>query len=205
MQVKSLTALLLMLFMSACGTGEKTMIRNSVTRHLETYPASRLQDLYKSYFQDYFGPGHLINNAAGARKYLEYELAQDDYKDTVMIFPTGYRENFLRVNLQLIKDGTIPLSMFLEEFIESANAVKGIPMDEWKEEWSKILSVIEEVAPDLPGFEEDRESIDALLAGGEYVMHHSQAFTDAYHPHYRIIHKEVFEEYFEEYLPGSIE
>jgi len=200
MNTRWLLSVLLLILLPACGPGEEGMIRQSVSRHMEIYPSSTLQDLYKSYFQDYFGPGHMIENPEAAWKYLEYELAQDDYTDTVMLFPTGYKGNFVRVNLQLIKDGTLPGTTFMEEFIKSANAVKGISMDEWKTEWARILAVIEDTSPGLPGFEEDRRQIDALLQAGEYVVHHSSLFMETYHPHYRIIHRDVFETHFSSYL-----
>lgn len=197
---KWLMTALFMFFISSCGSGEKTLIKQSVSRHLDSYPSSTLQDLYKFYFQDYFGPGHMINDPVAAEKYLDYELKQDDYKDTVMLFPTGYKGNFVRVNLQLIKEGTLSKTVFMEHFIRSANAVSGISMEQWREEWGRILGVIREVAPGLPGFEADRQRIDSLLERGEYVVHHSPLFMDTYHPHYRIIHRNLFEENFSSYV-----
>jgi hypothetical protein len=40
---------------------------------------------------------------------------------------------------------------------------------------------------------EDRAEIEALIQGGDYVMHHSQRFNDYYQPHYRIIERNIFE------------
>lgn len=196
MKTRWLLTCFLLVLIPACGPGEEELIRKSVVRHMEVYPFSTLQDLYKSYFQDYFGPGHMIGNPETAWNYLEYELAQIDYTDTVMLFPTGYRGNFVRVNLQLIRNGTLPTTAFMEEFIRSANAVTGISMEDWKKEWEKILAVIRVSSPGLPGFEEDRRYIDSLLAEGEYVVHHSKLFMETYHPHYRIIHRDVFEAHF---------
>ena len=42
------------------------------------FPKSTLQDLYKSFFQDRFGPGHIIADEASAMRYLQYELATMD-------------------------------------------------------------------------------------------------------------------------------
>ena len=201
MKTRWLLTVFLLIFIPACGPGKKEMISESVIRHMEIYPFSTLQDLYKSYFQDYFGPGHMIGNPDAAWKYLEYELEQDDYTDTVMLFPTGYKGNFVRVNLQLIRNGALPATAFMEEFIKSANAVTGISMEAWKKEWGKILAVIGEMSPGLPGFEGDRRYIDSLLAEGEYMVHHSQLFMETYHPHYRIIHRDVFEAHFSSCQP----
>ncbi|MEX0987037.1 MAG: hypothetical protein WD052_06120 [Bacteroidales bacterium] len=200
MRIKLLLFLLVLLFLSACRDQQTEIIRASVEKKLALYPKSTLCDLYKSYFQDYFGPGHLIHDTAGARRYMEYELGMDDYRDTVMLSLTGYKGNFYRVNLQLIKDGTIPKHLFLNHFIESANAVEGISVETWKIEWDKIFVVIEAIAGDLPDFQEDKRFIETLINRGEYVVHHSEKYLEAYHPHYRIIHKPIFDEHLAGYL-----
>ena len=46
----------------------------------------------------------------------------------------------------------------------------------------------------LPHFESDSQAIEALLNQGEYVMHHSPEYSDAYQPHYRLIERTIFEE-----------
>ncbi len=189
-----------MVVLSSCISSEQKAIRESVNEKLSTYPESTLKDLYKSYFQDYFGPGHLLSNPEGARNYLEYELEMDDYKDTVLLDPTGYHSNFYRVNLVLVKNGTIPVDSFFHWFLKSTNSVESMDQEVWKEEWGIILSEIEELAPDLPGFQRDRHFIDSLLGAGGYVVHHSQQYMDAYHPHYRIIKKEVWDAHLKEWL-----
>ena len=45
----------------------------------------------------------------------------------------------------------------------------------------------------LEGFEEDSSYIHSLLEEGKYAVHHSKIYNDEYHPHYRIIEKEIFE------------
>lgn len=175
-------------------------IRDSVEQKLEDYPNSTLQDLYKSYFQDYFGPGHMIQDTSAAMRYLEYELGLDDYTDTILLDPTGYRGHFYRVNLVLIKNGTIPKDEFFNLFIRSVNSVEGISMEEWKMEWADILEEIKPYADQLQRFESDREYIDSLIKAGEYVVHHSELFLETYHPHYRIIHRDLFDQHLKKYL-----
>lgn len=45
----------------------------------------------------------------------------------------------------------------------------------------------------LPGYDTDKAAIDSLLSTGDYAFHHSDAFTNAYDPHYRIIRRDLFE------------
>mgnify|MGYP006902054586 CR=1 FL=1 len=189
-----------MTIFAGCRDNARKVIRDSVKDKLDTYPASTLRDLYKSYFQDYYGPGHLISDTTRARKYLEYELGLEDYKDTVMLDPAGYEGNFYRVNLLLLKEGTIPTDVFMKYFLESAGSVQPLPVPDWKKRWEVIQSEIDAVSPDLPGYAADREFIDSLLRQGEFVVHHSDLFIQTYHPHYRIIHREIFDEHLSGYL-----
>lgn len=38
---------------------------------MKTYPKSTLKDLYKNFFQDKFGPGHIISDTTSAGKFLK--------------------------------------------------------------------------------------------------------------------------------------
>ena len=185
--------------MSAC-SGHRKQIRESVEKKLSQYPASTLKDLYKSYFQDYFGPGHLIKDTAAAKGYLLHELEQAERFDTVLLEPTGYRHHFYRVNLVLVRDGIIPVDTFMHYFVRSVNSVKPITLQAWKKEWGVILEEIRDVRPGLANFSKDERFIDSLLQEGEYVAHHSRQYLEQYHPHYRLIHREIFDEHLSGYL-----
>lgn len=189
-----LTAVALLVVATAC-TGDDTRerIRQSVERQIERYPHSTLRDMYKNYFQDRFGPGHIIADEKAADNYLRYELENattmegDDYE------PTGYEERFMRVNLSVIADGRVPYDKYLSAFVRSVNGIEPITIEQWREEWAVIDEVINEMNLNLPDYEADRAEIWALLERGEYVMHHSKLFEQHYDPHYRIIEREIFQ------------
>ena len=189
-----LTAVALLVVATAC-TGDDTRerIRQSVERQMERYPHSTLRDLYKNYFQDRFGPGHIIADEKAADNYLRYELENsttmegDDYE------PTGYEERFLRVNLSVIADGRVPYDKYLSAFVRSVNGIEPITVEQWREEWKVIDEVINKMNLNLSNYEADRAEIWALLERGEYVMHHSKLFEQHYDPHYRIIEREIFQ------------
>lgn len=189
-----LTAVALLVVATAC-TGDSTRerIRQSVERQMERYPHSTLRDLYKNYFQDRFGPGHIIADEKAADNYLRYELENsttmegDDYE------PTGYEERFMRVNLSVIADGRVPYDKYLSAFVRSVNGIEPITIEQWREEWAVIDEVIAKMNLNLPNYEADRAEIWALLERGEYVMHHSKLFEQHYDPHYRIIEREIFQ------------
>ena len=189
-----LTAVALLVVATAC-TGDDTRerIHQSVERQMERYPHSTLRDLYKNYFQDRFGPGHIIADEKAADNYLRYELEHAAPMEGNDYEPTGYEERFMRVNLSVIADGRVPYDKYLSAFVRSVNGIEPITIEQWREEWKVIDEVIAKMNLNLPNYEADRAEIWALLERGEYVMHHSKLFEQHYDPHYRIIEREIFQ------------
>jgi hypothetical protein len=161
-----------------------------VKAELDRYPQQQLIDIYKTFFQGYFGPAHLISDANSAAEYIRQEIADandfEDY-DFVPLPPDG---KFLRASLKLIKENKISLENFTAAFVKSAKPTSKADIEKWKKHWPKILAEIEKQKPDIPRFQEDKAFISSLLAKNEYVVHHSDEFIEKYHPHYRVINAE---------------
>lgn len=200
--MKRLLLFLAFVFVAAQGCTQdydRYLIRESIEYQMRTYPESTLKDLYKSFFQDAFGPGHLAGEGDEARSAMEAYLqnecssSMEDENKCPLYERTGWQGNFYRVNLSVINDGTVPLPVFLDAFMDSAGSFTLPDIDDWKKEWRTILSEIRKVSPDLPDFKKDKKEIDELLAGGQYESHHSEEYNSAYHPHYRLIEKSIFE------------
>ncbi|MCC8095894.1 MAG: hypothetical protein LIP05_11390 [Tannerellaceae bacterium] len=117
-------------------------VRTAVERQITTYPKSTLKDLYKNFFQDKYGPGHIISDTTGAGNYLRRELSTMTSSDGELVEPTGWEGNFYRVNLSLIKEGRIPYDVFFDAFIRSVNGIEPPPVPVWKEEWENIEIII---------------------------------------------------------------
>ena len=184
----------MMLFLSCNRTNPThAKIRHSVERQLELYPESTLRDLYKNFFQDRFGPGHIIADNTAADRYLRYELNAAEGFEGLDYEPTGYEGRFYRVNLGVIADGRVPYEKYFDAFVRSVNNIKPISIEQWRTEWHEIDSVIMSMGLQLENYSADRAEIKALIDGGDYVMHHSQRFNDHYQPHYRIIERTIFE------------
>lgn len=175
-------------------------VRDAVVRQMDTYPRSTLKDLYKNFFQDKFGPGHLIADTTAAAAYIRRELNEFTTSDGLLLEETGWEGHFYRVNLSLIKDGTIPYAAFFDAFVLSVNSIVPVTVEAWRIEWGQIERIIADMNLALPDYEEDRVSIDKRLQLGEYVGHHSKQFEEHYSPHYRIISKEIFEKELRHYL-----
>lgn len=186
--------LLLCLSLSAAEKPDFEMaVRAAVSCQMQTYPKSTLKDLYKNFFQDKFGPGHIIGDTAAAGNYLRRELASYTECTGDIAEPTGWEGNFLRVNLSVIKTGQIPYNTFFDAFVRSVNGIQPVTVAEWKKEWFQIEAIIRSMKLTLPGYEADRKEIEERLDRGEYVGHHSKVFEETYSPHYRIVSREIFE------------
>lgn len=196
MRKNQILYLFLLICLTVQGADKKAFdraVRSAVERQMQRYPKSTLKDLYKNFFQDKFGPGHLIGDTVAAGNYLRKELASYTVVSGEVAEPTGWEGNFLRVNLSVIKTGQIPYPVFFDAFVRSVNGISPMPVSEWQKEWEQIEAVIRSMKLSLPDYEADRKEIDDRLNKGEYVGHHSRVFEDTYTPHYRIIRKDIFE------------
>lgn len=172
---------------------KEQLVRRAVAWQMSEYPQSTLRDLYKNFFQDRFGPGHLLGDTAAAGKYLRSELASAKTFTQAYYEPTGYLGNLYRVNLKVIREGLVPYDVFFDAFVRSMRRTTMMPIDEWKVEWAGIQGVIDAMKLSLPHYDDDKAYIADLLSRDEYVVDHSDAYLQAYDPHYRIIEKYIFE------------
>lgn len=186
-------ATLLLLSLVSCQSNfDKQAIEASVEEQYATYPEMHLQDFYKNFFQDRFGPGHFISDREAALAAINKELAQADTIGCQATELCGWRHNFVRVSLSVVRDSLITAEQLADALMGSAKAVSDEDLRQWKEEWTFILSIIEQKHPNLPDFNQERQSIQQAFASGQYVFHHSKAFNNAYHPHYRLISVEQY-------------
>lgn len=191
--VTYITTLLVLFSFMACGNqGKKEVIEKAVERMLADYPNSTLQDIYKSFFQDRFGPGHIVADTAKAIAYLKNELSGFESSTPHYYEPTGACGNYYRVSLAAVTDGRIPFELYSSAFLRSVKEVQPTDIEEWKEEWKEIEHIIAGMGLRLPDYGNDAKAIEAMLSEGHYAVHHSKLYNKSYRPHYRIISKEIF-------------
>jgi hypothetical protein len=175
--------------------------REAIGQQLKLYPETRVQDIYKSFCQDNLGPGHLIPNTEAAKAYLLEELQtyREDVengrydKPALRYVSVGDAGNYVRVDLSVILDGKVDEETLLAAFVRSANEGRTMSTDEWKEKWASVADVIRKDFPALPDAEKDLAAIDSLMAEEHYILHHSRIFNETYHPHYRIVARDIFD------------
>ena len=183
----------ILLWFVACS--QPTSSREDFVRtYLQRYPEATLQDIYKGSFQDVFGPAHILTNREAVVNYIKREMETAEKFEEADYIPCGWQGQFLQVNLKVIADGRVPMDDFVDAFMASANGIDTTLTQAFVEDWKLIQQAVRKVAPTLEGFAEDSTFLSGLLSEGKYVVHHSRKFNKHYHPHYRIIRRDLFEE-----------
>ena len=170
----------------------------------DKYPQAALQDIYKSNFQDYFGPSHIMAAREQVIAYINRELqmlmkergeaagkesgaAARNWYD-----PCGWRHNYYQVSLDVVADGIMSADEFADAFMAGGGKVPEVTQ-EWLDEWNEIKKAAKRAVPGMKGFSKDAAKISSLIKDGKYVVHHSEVYNKTYKPHYRIIRKDIFE------------
>ena len=169
-------------------------MRSAIERQLATYPESTLQDIYKSFYQEHFGPGHIISDTTSARRYLMKELSEMGETQSPSFEPTGCQGDYIRVYLSAVADSLITAEQLLDAFVRSANS-RQEPNVNWMEKWQAIVSIIQVNQIELEDFETDLPLLTEAARINQAV-HHSRPYSEAYHPHYRIVERGIFEREF---------
>lgn len=191
--MKKILFLIILINMNLFAQTDISRIKDFIDLELQHYPKANLRDLYKNYFQDAYGPGHMIPDTLGAGRYLDREISQAIWKDTLLWQPMGINHDYYRVNLRLVKNGTIPRDVLLQGMVESAMLARKPDIKSWEQEWAEIMNFIKVYKPDLPDLSTDEKVISDLFSESKVVMHHSEQYIREYQPHYRIVHRTVFE------------
>lgn len=191
-------AMMAMCFVACTEDRESQQIVEAVKTLVSQYPEATLQDVYKSFYQERFGPGHMIPNVENARNYLMSEMEQASENTGAYYEPTGSEGKYIRVYLNAVADGKISAEQLLDAFVESANNVEP-RSDKWADQWAIIVKVIEEKQLPVAANDELKQLLKTCNEQDEAV-HHSEAYNQAYRPHYRIVERDIFEQQLKRYL-----
>lgn len=180
---------------SAVAQIDTSLLSNSLRMHLETYPEGRLQDIYKTFYQDRFGPGHLmLADTSMPMYYLNQEMQtkQEWLTDKPYYESTGFQGNYVRVYLSCVRPEGFTLRRLCDAFVRSAGMTVELPIS-WADEWHLILQIVEQNGWQMADYERDKAMIEELLSAGDQPITHSRNYNAHYHPHYRIVTREIFE------------
>ena len=189
---KTIFLVLAMIFSVALSAQD---IQDFVTKQMQTYPKSRLLDIYKSCFQDYMGAEHLVSDRQRVKAYLDEELQTTNLDELMPWYyePCGVNGQYVRVSIRAVKENIVSEDLLLDAFIRSANSDKRPTVESWRDRWHKIIGTIDQMGLNLPHYQQDRAFIDSILSVGKYAISHSPEYREAYRPHYRIVEMSIFE------------
>ncbi len=183
------------LFFTVCTSKAQTFdtlsVRNAVSSMMDTYPKATLQDVYKSFYQNHFGPEHFIVDTVSVRQFFMQELSEMEDTSLVIYEMTGNNGRYVRVYLAAVTDSLINANQLINAFVQSAN-MKNMPNQDWASEWSFIVEIILQYDIKVNNIETDAGFLYEASQKHQAVRH-SKAYRDAYHPHYRIVERSIFE------------
>jgi len=166
---------------------------SAIKQMQERYPKITLCDIYKSFYQDRFGPGHIIESKEKAEGYLMKEMKNTE-ELSVEIEPTGAKGNFVRVDIFFIQMGLIDKDAYIKHLMNSVVETDSTDIRQWLMDWNYVIKVIERRGLKIENYKEDMEFIRQRMENGIYEMNHSEQFNKLYHPHYRIFRRDVYEQ-----------
>lgn len=189
----------------------RTAVRQMTTQH----PQATLQDIYKSFYQDRFGPGHMLADTAAAAAYYDRELSQvtdimrqepdtmqrgecggrpqGPYRDSALYELTGARGRYVRIHLAAVVLGVVSRETLFAAFVRSTRPTSQEEQRRWAREWQEVEKVVRAMDLDLQHYDEDRRTLRRLSRCGASAVHHSAAYNQLYAPHYRIVSREIFD------------
>ncbi|MCL2596657.1 MAG: hypothetical protein FWD66_03160 [Paludibacter sp.] len=192
MTKKIICILFVALALLTCKNKDEQKIENAIREQLAKYPESRLQDIYKNFYQDCFSTGHAISDTAMVMSYLRQELRESQLSSVPLVEPIGWRHRFVRVNIDAVRNGMIDTAVLVHAFIRSASLVNPSDTANWEKEWATIIKIIEKNHSPIKDFQADKIMIDSLLRENpNRAMHHSRIFDTTYNPHYRVVESEI--------------
>ena len=155
--------------------------------HLDDHPLAGAEDLYKFLHQAVYGPGHAIPDREVAGKWFEKETEGlgpplDNERQCESL---GGEPPLVRVNLRPFIANGSEAGPLVDAFVASANRERG-NSDRMQVVLSLAASYVQcagrgELAPEL-------KELSADLAAEDYpAIHHSETYSEAYHPAYRVI------------------
>lgn len=160
--------------------------------HFERYPKMQPQDAVKLLYQNEFAGGHMIENETHCLDMLKEECANLNSAVSDMLFE-DIGNNLARLHLGQLMETGINVNTVARFFVVTSNKVCG-SMESFKNK----LGILRQFASNYDA--EFSIRLDEFLIEYEKLgfpsLSHSEAYRNAYRPHYRVVDK-LFVELFE--------
>ncbi len=164
--------------------------RPVLLEHAKRYPQLEPQDCYKLLFQAVLGAEHAVADEAGARKWMENELASlGDGPDEPLVDSIAPDGALARVHLRQFVARGGDAAKLVRAFVATAQRKFGT-RDQLAEDWNQVVALAEEKRLPFTAAAA-REFGDKMRTAGWPAVHHSKAFGAVYRPAYRVIAREL--------------
>ncbi|MCB2212636.1 hypothetical protein KQI52_11035 [bacterium] len=160
----------------------ESIVRQAIA-HYATHTQCKLEDIYKFVHQATFGPGHMQVDREQSAKYLLREWnALPSVDNGEHIFePLG--ETYQRINLQAYKAEGGKVMDVLEAFMASMAAKSDTTLLD--STWTHTTRLLETTGL-VPA--DSLASFTVRVRAADWPLyHHSEQYSKAYKPHYRVI------------------
>ena len=171
-----------------------------VREMLDRYPESEVRDVYKLLFQAYHGAEHALVDESAVRRFLEIEwrgigAIEPDESHPLFepVFIPDVTPPLFRLHLGPAKASGMSVEIILDEFVKAGSEfpvcypVDGRELsDAFQEAWAEVGRAISEGNISL-GLEDYSQFSAEMEAAGWPPVHHSEAYCEAYNPHYRLV------------------
>lgn len=171
-------------------------VKQLVEYHQQLRPDLQVQDVYKMLYQANFGVGHILTDSTGVRAYLMEELASMDTTDRSepLLERISTSGEIVRVNLRPFKAMNLNPQALLQLMERSAAETRPDTLA-FNREWNEFCALVRYgfLKFSLNEVEEWDARVSARVL---QPVHHSQQYTRAYKPAYRVVRSSLFESTF---------
>lgn len=162
----------------------------AVEYEISIHPHIEVVDIYKLVLQAYFGPSHIVQNRAQVSESIFAEVLAMQNAYLPLFQDIGNKQGFWRLSLDLLvpakeqgheylhQQCDLWADAMLESCLETESAL-GI-----SDRWKIVQPMLEELIEASP---QAWQQV-AEMAAKEQVPSHSQKFSEAYTPHYRLMY-----------------
>ncbi len=161
-------------------------VQELIRWHLRHYPALRVQDVYKMFYQAAFGPRHVLEQAAEALRNLQSEFRHlEPGEGEPLLEPISPDLGVVRVNLRPYKHAGYPLRALWKAMQQAAGSFSDNEklFRSW---WAAFAAEVR--AGQLPfPYAEVLALEEVMRERGLIPLHHSQEYREAHRPVYRVL------------------
>lgn len=185
--------LIFILALGAAVVAAAADFRSVLLEHASRYPKLEPQDCYKLLFQAVLGAEHAVTDEAGARRWMENELAAlGDGPAEPLVDPISPHGALVRVHLRpFVARGGDPAKL-VRAFVRTAGKKFGT-RDDLAAAWTQVVALAYEKK--LPFSDEAARAFgEKMRVAGWPAVHHSKIFGAEYRPAYRVVAREFLGE-----------